>query len=119
MLCRFLRSHGEMPLLTVLSSPLYHFVVDDLPANTKAPELDDRNAATALKADVEWTNEDLSSGGAVTLGSIGKCLSYLCATGFLLPPKHTGKAQLPEMRLSKEQTAAQQYIGGRGRPVES
>lgn len=74
---------------------------------------------TALKADAEWTSEDLSSGGAVTLESIGKYLSHLCATGFLLPPKHPGKASLPEMGLSKEQMAAQQYIGGRGRPVES
>jgi L-aminoadipate-semialdehyde dehydrogenase len=29
--------------------PLFHFVVGDLPTNTIAPELDDANAAAALK----------------------------------------------------------------------
>ena len=35
--------------------PLYHFVTTDLPADTRAPELDDRNAAEALKRDEGWT----------------------------------------------------------------
>jgi len=119
MLCKFLETPAKDPLLIKNSSPLYHFVIDDLPANTKAPELDDRNAATALKADAEWTNEDLSSGGAVTQELIGKYLSYLCATGFLSPPEQAGEASLPEPGVSKEQMAAQQHIGGRGRTVES
>jgi L-aminoadipate-semialdehyde dehydrogenase len=31
--------------------PLYHFATTDLPADTIAPEMDDRNAATALRSD--------------------------------------------------------------------
>jgi len=43
--------------------PLYHFCVNDLPANTRAPELDDRNAIQILKADAEdWTGVDESAG---------------------------------------------------------
>jgi len=99
-------------------SPLYHFVIDDLPSGTKAPELDDTNAAAALEADAEWTNEDLSKGSAVTQELIGKYLGYLCAIGFLEPPKQSGAEKLPEVTLSEEQMATQQYIGGRGRAVE-
>jgi hypothetical protein len=45
--------------------PLYHFATTDLPADTIAPEMDDRNAATALRSDEVFTGEDLSAGGSV------------------------------------------------------
>ena len=43
--------------------PLYHFCVNDLPATTRAPELDDRHAVQVLKADANnWTGVDESVG---------------------------------------------------------
>ena len=46
--------------------PLLHFVLDDLPSGTKAPELDDANAVISLRKDAEWTKEDVSAGAGVT-----------------------------------------------------
>ena len=68
----------------------------------------------ALTADAEWTHEDVSGGSAVTQELVGKYLSYLCAVGFLQPPSRSGPAQLPSLKLSREQMEAQKYIGGRG-----
>ena len=92
--------------------PLYHFVTNDLPANTKASELDDRNAVLALKADVEWTGEDASAGSAVTLDIIGKYVRYLILTGFLVAPEGRG-APLPDIELADGQDAARSAMGGR------
>ena len=39
--------------------PLLHFVLDNLPQDTKAPELDDSNAAKSLKQDSKYTGEIL------------------------------------------------------------
>ena len=94
--------------------PLYHFVTADLPSNTKAPELDDSNAAAALKSDAQWSGLDASAGTGVTEDLMGVYLSYLHAIGFL--PTPTGKAEktLPETTLSDAQKAALANVGGRG-----
>lgn len=68
--------------------PLLHFVLEDLPANTKGPELDDTNTETLL-----------SSGGypsAVTIDEplMAKYLAWLVASGFLPEPTGQG-APLP------------------------
>jgi L-aminoadipate-semialdehyde dehydrogenase len=93
--------------------PLYHFVTGDLPADTKAPELDDANARQALKSDAAWTGEDLSGGGAVREDTIGVYLSYLIELGFM--PRPTGKAlwNLPEPKLSESQREGMKKVGGR------
>ena len=93
--------------------PLYHFVANDLPANTRASELDDQNAAASLLADAAWTGVDLSSGSAVTIDMIGKYLKYLCVTGYLKPPPGRG-VPLPQIELAGGQKAAQEHMGGRG-----
>ena len=92
--------------------PLFHFVTNDLPANTRASELDDCNAATSLRADAAWTGEDASAGSAVTCEVIGKYLRYLVQTGFLQAPKKSGAA-MPEISLSIGQ-APGRAVGGRG-----
>ena len=93
--------------------PLYHFVTNDLPANTKASELDDRNAVAALQADARWTGEDLSAGSAVTRETVGKYLRFLTLTGFLEQP--TGKGEpFPEIDLAEGQDVAYSLVGGRG-----
>ena len=63
--------------------PLLHFVLDNLPQDTKAPELDDQNTVTSLVADVALTNEDVSAGKGVVDEILGVYISYLVKIGFL------------------------------------
>ena len=94
--------------------PLYHFVTDDLPLNTIAPELDDSNAVSSLAEDVKWSGVDRTAGAAVNERSMGQCLSYLIAIGFMPPPAREGK-NLPTAGLTESQREAKGKIGGRGR----
>lgn len=99
-----LEQHALMPLLD--------FCVSDLPANTQAPELDDRNTVQILKNDADtWTGEDRRAGSGLDTLLLGKILSYLVEIGFLERPRE-GEARLPELRLSEAQLRA--AVGGRG-----
>lgn len=93
---------------------LYHFATTDLPGDAVAPELDDRNAARALKSDIEFTGEDLSGGAGVTEDTMGRYLAYLIATGFLQAPPSSGNKKLPVVQISPEQKTALRQVGGRG-----
>lgn len=68
--------------------PLLHFVLEDLPTNTKAPELDDSNTAALLKAG--------GCADSVTVDAplMTKYLAWLVASGFLPEPTGQG-APLP------------------------
>lgn len=94
--------------------PLLHFVLDNLPQDTKAPELDDENAVRALKADSALTGVDVSAGKGVTGDVLGVYISYLVKIGFLPAPAGKGEP-LPEIKLSE---ATMKLIlagaGGRG-----
>jgi len=94
--------------------PLLHFVLDNLPQSTKAPELDDRNARAVLQADVEWTGVDVSSGKGVTENEMGIYLAYLVGIGFLDPPAGTGKHRLPELKVDRKILHKLASVGGRG-----
>lgn len=94
--------------------PLYHFVTADLPSNTRAPELDDANAAAALRADAKWSGKDVSQGSAVTEELIGLYISYLVDIGFLSAPVTVGEKPLPKGSISDAQKAALGAVGGRG-----
>lgn len=94
--------------------PLYHFATTDLPADTIAPEMDDTNAARALKADTVFTGEDLSAGDGVDEKVMGTYLAYLAGIGFLNAPEGEGRERLPECRIGEEQKAALLRVGGRG-----
>ncbi|KAI5299159.1 large subunit of alpha-aminoadipate reductase, partial [Ascosphaera atra] len=94
--------------------PLYHFVTADLPSQTKAPELDDTNAAAALSADAKWSGVDVSAGAGVTESVVGIYLSYLISTGFLPAPTEKGVKELPTPQISEEQKRALANVGGRG-----
>ena len=85
-----------------------------MPAGSKAPELDDSNAAKALKADAAWTGEDLSSGSGVTVDTIGVYLAYLIEIGFMPPPTSSSSKALPEIKLKPEQREGISKVGGRG-----
>jgi L-aminoadipate-semialdehyde dehydrogenase len=112
----YVSTHSDFALM-----PLFTFVANDLPSNTRAPELDDSNAEAALYADAEWTGEDVSAGSGVTKNTIGLYLSYLVATGFL-PSPTLKTAQdtdqpvkaLPKVVVSDAQRKALQSVGGRG-----
>lgn len=94
--------------------PLYHFATTDLPADTIAPEMDDTNAAAALRSDKVFTGEDLSAGGYVDEMIMGRYLSYLAGVGFLSLPEGQGKEKLPQSNISPEQKIALLRVGGRG-----
>ncbi|KAI2634540.1 putative aminoadipate protein [Xylaria nigripes] len=88
--------------------PLFHFCVNDLPAHTRAPELDDSNAAKVLKADAEnWTGVDDSFGYGITREDVGRFLGYLTKIRFIKGPSEKGRT-LPEILVDA------QAVGGRG-----
>lgn len=94
--------------------PLLHFVLDNLPQDTKAPELDDENAVKALKADITLSGEDVSSGKGVVDKELGLYISYLVKIGFLPAPTGKGEA-LAKVDLSEETLALiTSGAGGRG-----
>lgn len=69
--------------------PLLHFVLDDLPTSTKAPELNDTNMRELLAPHMTQTN------GTVDDELMGKYLAWLIAAGFLPAPT----AENPEKPL--------------------
>lgn len=83
--------------------PLLHMVLDNLPANTKAPELDDTNAVRSLQRDISWSGEDVSNGKGVTPEQIGIYISFLIKTGFLEAPTHSGELTLPSISITDKQ----------------
>ncbi|CAI5758919.1 unnamed protein product [Candida verbasci] len=95
--------------------PLLHFVLDNLPQDTKAPELDDSNSRKSLKKDAKWTNEDVSGGKGVTEDINDIYISYLVKIGFLPYPQNKGKKELINTEISDETLRLiEQGAGGRG-----
>ncbi|ODV60929.1 L-aminoadipate-semialdehyde dehydrogenase [Ascoidea rubescens DSM 1968] len=93
--------------------PLLHFVLDDLPTDTKAPELDDLNTLKYLKHDSQFTGVDVSAGKGVDLKQMGIYISYLNTIGFVDSPAEKGK--LPDIKLSGETiNLAKSGAGSRG-----
>ncbi|QBM87771.1 aminoadipate-semialdehyde dehydrogenase precursor [Metschnikowia aff. pulcherrima] len=94
--------------------PLLHFVLDNLPQDTKAPELDDANTVKSLNEDAVLTQQNVSSGAGVEEDTVGVYISYLVKIGFLPAPNGQGKA-LPAIELSDETLALiTSGAGGRG-----
>ncbi|CAO2651210.1 Nn.00g095070.m01.CDS01 [Neocucurbitaria sp. VM-36] len=93
--------------------PLYHFVTGDLPADTKAPELDDSNAAEALRRDKAWTGQDWSAGGAVTEDTVGVYISYLIELGFMPKPEAKGIKELLMSKMTDAMREGMKLVGGR------
>ncbi|KAL8407464.1 hypothetical protein RB594_006333 [Gaeumannomyces avenae] len=96
--------------------PLFHLCISDLPANTKAPELDDENAVAVLKADAEnWTGVDESAGYGIGREDVGRYLRYLATVKFLPWPSGKGRP-LPEISFDAGDALASgaAVVGGRG-----
>jgi L-aminoadipate-semialdehyde dehydrogenase len=87
--------------------PLLHFVLGDLPEDTKAPELDDKNAVEVLTTDKEWNSNgvDYSSGKGVTKDVLSAYVSYLIQIGFLPKPEAQGSYKLPDVTITEESLA--------------
>ncbi len=60
--------------------PLLHFVLDDLPTSTKAPDLDDTNTTSVLRPHTERVNMTVDD------KLMGKYLAWLVRAGFLPSP---------------------------------
>lgn len=71
--------------------PLLHFVLDDLPTSTKAPELDDRNTQALLKSG------PVETGMSVTDEVMGLYLAWLVQVGFLPQPVLSTGLQFPHL----------------------
>lgn len=71
--------------------PLLHFVLDDLPTSTKAPELNDTNMRALLAPHLKDTN------GTVDEDLMGKYLAWLIEVEFLPAPGATGPRALPQL----------------------
>lgn len=92
--------------------PLFHFCVNDLPANTRAPELDDRNTVAVLRRDAErFTGVDESAGYGVSREDVGRYLRYLAEIKYITWPSRRGR-QLPEIKV--DAATAREAAGGRG-----
>lgn len=95
--------------------PLLHFVLDNLPQSTKAPELDDANAEAALRADAQWTGgADYSAGMGIDVKQLGVYLAYLIKIGYLDAPANGGELAIPAVQISDEALEKLAKVGGRG-----
>lgn len=91
--------------------PLFHFCINDLPANTRAPELNDRNAVAVLRRDADrYTGVDENMGYSVSREDVGRYLRFLAETKHIGLPSERGR-QLPEI---KADIASAKAAGGRG-----
>ena len=93
--------------------PLLHFCINNLPATTRAPELNDQTAVIVLKQDTNWTGVDESAGYGISRQDVGRYLRYLAMIGFVSWPTGRGRP-LPQIDLSPEQMEAIGAVGGRG-----
>lgn len=94
--------------------PLFHMAADNLPATTRAPELDDRNAVAVLKGDADrWTGVDESAGEGISREAVGRFLRYLAETNFLAWPTRRDK-ELPAIKAGAVEAQAKWGVGGRG-----
>lgn len=94
--------------------PLFHMATNNLPATTRAPELDDRNAVAVLKADADrWTGVDESAGEGISRETVGRFLRYLAEIKFVPWPTARGR-ELPAIKEGVVEAQARWGVGGRG-----
>lgn len=72
--------------------PLLHFVLDDLPTSTKAPELNDGNTRNLL------ARQEYQQSSSVDTNLMGLYLAWLILAGFLEPPQNTSAEELPKLQ---------------------
>ena len=95
--CEYLNWRGKLEQHVLENNdnalfPLLHFVLDDLPTSTKAPELNNANTALLL------SSQGYEAHATVTPDLTGLYLSWLVNTGFLPHPSHeTAVKPLPKI----------------------
>lgn len=94
--CEYLvwRSQLERHVIEVQDNalfPLLHFVLDDLPTSTKAPELSDANMRALLAPHMEEPSRTVDD------DLMGKYLAWLVAADFLPAPSMAGQKALPQL----------------------
>jgi len=89
--------------------PLFDWVTDDLPAETKSKELDDRNAQALLRGNAP---EASAVRVEVTQELVGRYLGYMVTVGFIAPPHGGG---WPGAEIGEEQMEALKEVGRGGR----
>ncbi|THH30195.1 hypothetical protein EUX98_g3976 [Antrodiella citrinella] len=109
--CEYLvwRSKLERHVMEVQDNalfPLLHFVLDDLPTSTKAPELNDTNMKDLLSPHTSQTN------GTVDDELMGKYLAWLVAAEFLPSPSLDNPEKVLPQQLAS--TSATRAVGRSG-----
>lgn len=110
---KLLETHVESSRENALY-PLLHFVTEDLPSSTKAPEMDDSNTRQSLLRDAQFTGIDSSAGRGVELKEMGTALAFLVEVGYLDPPAKTGSVPLPKIQVAGNVKEKFGGVGGRG-----
>lgn len=83
--------------------PLLHMVLGNLPEDSLAPELDDRNAREVLAEDKKWYgSDDAKHARGVTKEVLAVYVSYLIKIGFLPKPEKTPTVAIPDVKISEE-----------------
>lgn len=90
--------------------PLFHMVVNDLPGNSLAPELDDRQTQGALKL---YDAKSQPSDNSVPITTMGAYLAYLVAAGFLPAPPAGAATPLPQLSEAALANISAGQLGGR------
>lgn len=91
--------------------PLFDWVTDDLPKETKSKVLDDRNARAVLEADMEEAGQRVE----VTQEVVGRYLGFMVAVGFIPAPAGGRQARdLPKVEISDAQREALTKVGRGG-----
>ena len=91
--------------------PLFDWVTDDLPSETKSRELDDANARAVLKASGV---DEKDCQVEVTQQTVGAYLAFMAEIGFIGPPLGEG-IKLPAIEMGEEQKQALKVVGRGGR----
>lgn len=96
---KFVNEGGDSALF-----PLLHFVLGDLPNDSRAPELDDSNAVKILEMDVKFNNDGInySKGLGVSKDILSIYVGYLIKIGFLPKPK-VNNGKIPNVEVSERQ----------------
>lgn len=76
--------------------PLLHFVLDDLPSNTKSAELDDTNTKLLLGQETGQETGHITT-ATVNRELMAKYLAWLVNAGFLPTPSSIAEVALPEV----------------------
>ena len=92
--------------------PLFDWVTNELPSDTKSRNLDNTNAQFVLRANGV---DERDCQVEVTQETVGAYLAFMAEIGFISRPKGEGAQKLPVVEISEEQKRALKMVGRGGR----